>query len=45
VAVNSGGLTGDKAAWGVFPYRCSQCADIGNAPPTACNPLGPAKQS
>jgi hypothetical protein len=45
VAVNSGALTGDKAAWGVFPYRCTQCAAIGNAPPTACNPLGPAKPS
>ncbi len=45
VAVNSGALTGDKTAWGVFPYRCTQCAAIGNAPPTACNPLGPAKQS
>jgi hypothetical protein len=45
VAQNSGTLTGDKTAWGVFPYRCTQCAAIGNAPPTPCNPLGPAKQS
>ena len=45
VAQNSGTLTGDKTAWGVFPYRCTQCAAIGNAPPTACNPLGPAQQS
>jgi hypothetical protein len=45
VAQNSGTLTGDKPAWGVFPYRCTQCAAIGNAPPTDCNPLGPAQQS
>jgi hypothetical protein len=45
VAQNSGTLTGDKTAWGVFPYRCTQCAAIGNAPPTDCNPLGPAQQS
>jgi len=45
MAQNSGTLTGDKAAWGVFPYRCTQCAAIGNAPPTTCNPLGPAMQS
>jgi hypothetical protein len=45
VAQNSGTLTGDKTAWGVFPYRCTQCAAIGNAPPTPCNPLGPANQS
>jgi hypothetical protein len=45
VAQNSGTLTGDKTAWGVFPYRCTQCAAIGNTPPTACNPLGPAMQS
>ena len=45
VAQNSGTLTGDKTAWGVFPYRCTQCAAIGNTPPTACNPLGPAQQS
>ena len=32
MAQNSGTLTGDKAAWGVFPYRCTQCAAIGNAP-------------
>ena len=32
VAQNSGTLTGDKTAWGVFPYRCTQCAAIGNAP-------------
>jgi hypothetical protein len=45
VAQNSGTLAGDKTAWGVFPYRCTQCAAIGNAPPTECNPLGPAQQS
>ena len=45
VAQNSGTLTGDKTAWGVFPYRCTQCAAIGNAPGSACNPLGPAQQS
>jgi hypothetical protein len=45
VAQNSGTLTGDKTLWGVFPYRCTQCAAIGNAPPTDCNPLGPAQQS
>ena len=45
VAQNSGTLTGDKSLWGVFPYRCTQCAAIGNAPPTDCNPLGPAQQS
>jgi len=45
VAQNSGTLTGDKTAWGVFPYRCTQCAAIGAAPPTDCNPLGPAQQS
>jgi hypothetical protein len=45
VAENSGALTGDKPAWGVFPYRCTQCAAIGDAPPAACNPLGPAKPS
>lgn len=45
VARNSGTLTGDKAAWGVFPYRCSICAGIGNAPAQCDNPLGPANQS
>ncbi len=45
VAQNSGTLTGDKTAWGVFPYRCTKCAAIGNAPDTKCNPLGPAMQS
>jgi hypothetical protein len=45
VAQNSGTLTGDKTAWGVFPYRCTQCAAIGNAPPPCNNPLGPAQQS
>ena len=45
VAQNSGTLTGDKTAWGVFPYRCTQCAAIGDAPATDCNPLGSAQQS
>src|SRR5579884_1852692 len=45
VAQNSRTLTGDKTLWGVFPYRCTQCAAIGNAPDSACNPLGPAQQS
>lgn len=45
VAQNSGTLTGDKSAWGVFPYRCTKCAAIGDAPATVCNPLGPASQS
>lgn len=44
VAQNSGTLTGDKTAWGVFPYRCTKCAAIGDAPPTRCNPLGPAEK-
>ena len=45
VAQNSGTLAGDKHAWGVFPYRCTLCAGIGDAPSTTCNPLGPAMQS
>jgi hypothetical protein len=45
VGQNSGTLAGDKTAWGVFPYRCTQCTAIGDAPPTTCNPLGPAMQS
>jgi hypothetical protein len=45
VAQNSGTIAGDKIAWGVFPYRCTICAGIGDAPGTACNPLGPAMQS
>jgi hypothetical protein len=45
VAENSGTIAGDKTAWGVFPYRCTQCAAIGDAPGTTCNPLGPAMQS
>jgi hypothetical protein len=45
VTRNSGTLTGDKPLWGVFPYRCTICADIGAAPPTDCNPLGPAQRS
>jgi hypothetical protein len=45
IAQNSGTLTGDKTAWGVFPYRCTVCAAIGDAPGTGCNPLGPAMQS
>jgi hypothetical protein len=45
VAQNSGTIAGDKTAWGVFPYRCTTCAAIGNAPGTTCNPLGPAMQS
>jgi hypothetical protein len=46
VAQNSGTIAGDKTAWGVFPYRCTQCAAIGDAPGKTCNnPLGPAMQS
>jgi hypothetical protein len=45
VAQNSGTIAGDKTAWGVFPYRCTQCAAVGDAPGTTCNPLGPAMQS
>jgi hypothetical protein len=45
VAENSGTIAGDKTAWGVFPYRCTKCAAIGDAPGTTCNPLGPAMQS
>jgi hypothetical protein len=45
VAQNSGTIDGDKTAWGVFPYRCTTCAAIGQAPSTTCNPLGPAMQS
>jgi len=48
VAQNSGTLEGDQPLWGVFPYRCTICAGIGNAPGGDCNPpnpLGPPNQS
>lgn len=44
-AQNSEDVSGDKKAWGVFPYRCTNCSDLGPHPPTCANPLGPANES